>query len=180
MPDGQQASAQPRTPPQGNTGHHPIFIGIVAVGMLAIFTVGLMGQVATNEAQITGNGSVDVFKPDWDLFTQIPRMFTGDLPGQLGMAAVVGWGVVLLYLGCVIGYEHLHKAASKSGNLMAKLFKFGVIAIIIYNMYTDFKFGTIGINGFWGHAIFAIMMSFIVGYFGTMGIHLLIMAWGKG
>ncbi len=158
-------------------GHNPLFIGAVAILFLAVFVIGFLGQIQTNEAPLLGGANIDVFQPNWAVLMQIPNLFMGTLSANEATAAIVGWGIEILYLGFIVGGVELMKdAAHRSGRVIGSILITGAIGIVIYGMYNDYRYGTMP---YLGHIGFAIMMSFIVGFFGTAGIYLLEKAWQR-
>jgi hypothetical protein len=166
--DGPDKSAQPE-----------IFITAVGIAFLILFGVGVMMQVQTNEALVTNAGNVTVYQPDWAIFLQIPELVFGGFASSSDAAgALVGWGIELMYLGFIIGYEHLHHSVKRSGQFMAKAFRFLSFVVLGVNCWTDFKYGSLG-GGTWGHILFAAVASVIVGFFGTIGMYLLEIGWKR-
>jgi hypothetical protein len=160
-------------------GHPMIYIMLVGLGMLALFAVVFVAQIQTNEAYIQHSGSVSIFHPDWSIVMQIPALITGQLSSSEAAAAIVGWGIELLYLGFVVGYEILKDSVHiASGPAMAKIFRSLGWVIIAFNGYTDYLYGTLG-SGIGGHIAFALMCSAIVAYFGTIGWALISFGWRK-
>lgn len=159
-------------------GHHPRVIMVVGIAFLAMFIIGIMTQIQTNEAFITNAGVVDVYNPNWSILWQPVNLFTGKLSSAQGAATIFGWGIELVFLGLVIGFELMKTAASWSGQIMARIFVTVSIFIVLFNGYTDYKFGTLG-GGEVGHWCFAIVTSFIVGFFGTVGMFFIEYAWGR-
>jgi len=158
---------------------HPVgFIAIVGLAFIALFLIALMTQIQTNEAFVTTAGNVDVYQPDWSVFMQLPNLVMGNLSASEAAATIFGYGIELIYLGFIVGYELLHDAVSRSGQVMARIFITLSWGIVIFNGWTDFKYGSFG-NGFWGHVAFAVITSFIVGFFGTVGMYLVGAAWKR-
>jgi hypothetical protein len=163
----------------GRGGGHPAgFVCIVGIAFLILFFVALMMQVQTNEAFITHQGVVNVFHPNIEILVQIPNLVIGNPSQQEAMATMFGWGIELIYLGFIIGYEVLQTAASRSGQLMAGIFRTFSWAGILFNFWTDANYGTIG-SGLFGHIGFGLMVSFIVGFFGTVGMFLIGYGWRR-
>lgn len=153
---------------------------IVGVGMIALFLVAFMTQIQTNEASILHSGQVEIYRPNWAILAQIPVLLFGGASPQEAMATIVGWGIELLYLGCVVGFDNMHDSAGQGGWIMARVFLLVSIGLALFNWWNDFNYGTIGvIDGQWGHIIFACMTSFISGYFGTIGLHLIERGWNQ-
>lgn len=164
------------TQPRG--GHPAAFFIVVGVLFLALFAVGLMTQIQTNEAFITHVGQVNVYKPDWSILLQVPNLALGNLSTEDAAATIFGWGIEAIYLGFIIGVEILHQSVQRSGKTMAGIFKTLSWVIVLFNMWTDYLYGSLG-SGFWGHFAFALITSFIVGFFGTVGLFLIEYGWKK-
>ena len=173
---GTVASTTPGSPRR--SGHHPMFVIAVGVGFMALFIVGLMTQVQTNEAFITHAGDVSIYKPDWSIIFQVPNLVLGNLASGEAAATIFGWGIELIYLGFIVGYEILQDSVQRSGQFMGGLFRTLSWVIVIFNGWTDFQYGSLG-GGFWGHFGFAVVTSFIVGFFGTIGMYLIESGWKR-
>lgn len=164
--------------PTHTSGHPALFIILVGAGFLVLFIVGLITQVQTNEAFILHAGNVTVYKPDWSILVQIPNLVLGnDTPGEAA-ATIFGWGIELIYLGFIIGYELLQDSVQRSGQFMAALFKTLSWVVIFFNGWTDYNYGSLG-GGAWGHIGFALVTSFVVGFFGTIGMYLIEVGWKR-
>jgi hypothetical protein len=164
--------------PARSSGHPALFIIIVGVGFLILFVVALMTQVQTNEAFITHAGAVNVYRPDWSILVQIPNLVAGNLSPSEAAATIFGWGIELIYLGFIIGYELLQDSVQRSGQFMAGLFRTLSWVVVFFNGWTDYNYGSLG-GGFWGHAGFALVTSFVVGFFGTIGMYLIESGWKR-
>src|SRR5579885_213590 len=162
----------------GTSRQSAFFFFTVGIALLLFFLVVLLTQVQTNEAFITHVGSVKLFQPDWGILLQIPDLIFGNPSSSDAMATVFGWGIEFLYLAFIAGYEHALHAAHRPGKMMGSIFRTLSWGVVGFNMWTDFNYGAIG-SGFWGHLGFAVMCSFIVGFFGTVGIHFLELGWKK-
>lgn len=172
------ATASTVTATVRRSGHPALFIIIVGVGFLILFIVALMTQIQTNEAFITHAGAVNVYKPDWSILVQVPSLILGNLSPGDAAATIFGWGIELIYLGFIIGYEILQDSVQRSGQFMAGLFKTLSWVIVVFNGWTDFNYGSLG-GGYWGHLGFALVTSFIVGFFGTIGMYLIESGWKR-
>ena len=161
-----------------SSGHHPMIVFVVGVGFIVLFIVGFMTQIQTNEAFIQHTGSVAVYKPNWAILLQLFYLVQGTLSASDAAATIFGYGIELIYLGFIVGYGLLEDAVSASGQVMARIFVTGAWGIVIFNLWTDYTYGTFG-GGFWGHVGFAAATSFIVGFFGTIGVYLIRAAWRR-
>lgn len=160
----------------GYGGHHPGLLVAVGLLFLIVFIIGLMTQIETNEAFITNAGAVNVYQPDWGVFMQLPNLIGGNSSSAEAAATIFGWGIELMYLGFIVGYELVQNAVWRSGRTMAGIFRTLSWGIVFFNGWTDFHYGTFG-TGWGGHLAFALVTSFIVGYFGTIGWGLIEQGW---
>jgi hypothetical protein len=154
------------------------FIIILGFVFLGFFLLSLMMQVATNEAFMLGGSPVLGFHPDWSIFLQVPNLFLGQTSPTQSIAIMFGWGIELIYLGFIVGYDRMHHAVTVSGRTMASVFKVGSWGIVIFDIWTDANYGTLG-SGLGGHLAFAIMVGFMVAFFGTVGLHLIEYGWSR-
>jgi hypothetical protein len=161
-----------------SSAHPSWFILGVGLGFLALFLVGFMTQIGTNEAFITNAGQVNIFKPNWMILLQIPNLVMGNASPSDAMATVFGWGIELIYLGFIVGYELMHNAVDQTGQFMGGLFRTASWGIVLFNGWTDYNYGTLG-SGIGGHLAFALMQSFIVGFFATVGLFFIRFAWNQ-
>ena len=68
----------------------------------------------------------------------------GTLSPSAATATIFGWGIELIYLGFIIGYELLQESVQRSGQFMASLFKTLAWVIVFFNGYTDYTYGSLG------------------------------------
>lgn len=175
MAEGTTAQAKPATT---SRRHHAGFFVVVGLGFIALFIVGLLAQVQTSEAFIINSGQVTTYRPNLSLFMQIPDLFIGNPSPAEAAATIFGWGVELMFLGFVIGQEIMNDSVQKSGKQLATVFRFGTYIIILFNFWADYNYGIIG-SGMWGHALFAALTSFGVGFFGVVGVSFLEQGWKR-
>ena len=156
----------------------PLFgIGAIAV-LLCIYASCL--QIATSEAFIL-NGSPVNLRPNPQILLQVPQFFQGQLDTTMSKAFMWGFGIEVLYLICVFGFEIAHGAVHSSNQTLAKVFVFGMVGCILFNGWSDFQFGQMG-TGFSGQLAFAVITSFMVAFFGVVGakfIEVGVREWGK-
>ncbi len=168
-------------PTSSSAGHGSFiawFIIILGFCFLGFFLLALMMQVATNEAFMLGGTPVVGYKPDWSLFLQIPALFLGQTSPSQSIAIVFGWGIELIYLGFIVGYDRMHHAVTASGRTMATFFRVGSWGIVLFDIWTDANYGTLG-SGMGGHIAFAVMIGFMVAFFGTIGLSLIEYGWSR-
>ena len=115
---------------------------------------------------------------DWSILWQIPNLVVGNDSASEAAATIFGWGIELVYLGFIVGYELLHDSVQRSGQFMGGLFRTLSWVIVLFNGWTDYNYGSLG-GGQWGHLGFAFVTSFIVGFFGTIGMYLLEIGWRR-
>ncbi len=166
-------AATPQARPAAAKNAHPAAVfTLFGALFLLFFVVAYMAQIQTNEAFITNAGQVNVYKPDWLILMQPVNLVLGNLSPSEAMATIFGWGIELIYVSFIIGYEMMKHSSSRSGVMMSKIFITMSWGLVGLNWWTDYNYGTIG-GGIAGHIGFACMISFIVGFFGTIGIALL-------
>lgn len=148
---------------RGNVPALKLALGVVLVGF---FLLALLLQVQTSEAFIL-SGSQVTLAPNWGILSQPYDLARGMLPINVAQAAMWGWGIELVYLVCVVGEVTVH------GRLHG-WFKTGAVVLVGFNVWTDFNYGSLP-SGFGGQVAFAGITSFIVAFFGVVGLN---MIWG--
>src|SRR5947209_2658140 len=146
---------------RGNVPILKLVLGLVLVGF---FVLALKLQIQTSEAFLLGGPAVSL-APNWGILRQPAELVQGSLTTDLAKAAMWGWGIELVYLVCVIGEVSLH------GRLHG-WFKTGAIALVAFDFWTDFQYGSLA-SGVGGQIGFAGITSFIVAFFGIVGLDLL-------
>lgn len=143
-----------------------LFVGVL---LLFFFLTGTLLHIQTSEAFFLGGQQVSL-SPNWGVLLQPWLLFTGQLEPRMAQAVMWGWGIEATFLICVIGYEVAHDAVAASSRRMAGWFRTGTIILILFNGYTDFQYGSISPgSGFWAQLAFALITSFVVFFFGTIG-----------
>ena len=148
---------------RGNVPALRLVLGVVLVGF---FLLALLLQIQTSEAFIL-NGTPVALAPNWDLLSQPYALLHGTLPINVAKAVMWGWGIELVYLVCVVGEVTVH------GRLQ-DWFKTGAVVLVGFNLWTDFNYGSLP-SGIGGQIAFAGITSFIVAFFGVIGLNLI---WG--
>lgn len=146
---------------RGNVPALRLVLGVILVGF---FLLALLLQIQTSEAFIL-NGSQVSLAPNWGILSQPYDLARGTLPISVAMAAMWGWGIELVYLVCVVGEVAMH------GRLRG-WFKTGAIVLVGFNIWTDFNYGSLP-SGLGGQIAFAGITSFIVAFFGVVGLNLI-------
>lgn len=142
------------------------YLGLGALLMIFWVLASLL-QIQTSEAFLLHGPTVS-FMPNWAVLMQPVSLVQGQLSIDSAKAAMWGWGIELIYLVCVIGFELSHDAISAANRKLAVWFRTGAIVLIAFDAYTDFSYGTLA-SGFWGQVAFAGVTAFIVMFFGVVG-----------
>jgi len=145
-------------------GDVPLLRLVLGVILIAFFLLALMLQIQTSEAFLLGGAPVGL-APDWGTLRQPLDLVRGLLPMDLSKAVIWGWGIELVYLVCVIG------EVSVQGRLQG-WFKTGAILLVGFNFWTDFNYGSMP-SGLGGQFAFAGITSFVVAFFGVIGLNLI-------
>jgi hypothetical protein len=141
-------------------------IGLGFVLMIFWFMCSLI-EIEATEAWIVPN--TVHFIPNWDILLQIPQLVTGKgLDTTHAQAAFLGWGVELVTLVVILGYDIAADSISHANSNLVDTFKTGLILIIIFNLITNFTYGSLG-SGILGHLVFTVVLSFVSWFFGLIG-----------
>lgn len=141
-------------------------MGLGAVLMCFWFMCSLI-EIEATESWIVPN-TIN-FKPNWDILMQIPQLITGKgLDTAHAQAAFLGWGVEMVTLVIIIGFDIAAESIAHANKDLVDIFKTGMVIIAIFNLITNLQFGTLG-NGFFGHLAFALVLSFVSWFFGLVG-----------
>lgn len=159
---------------------------IIAIGalLIAFFSLCFLTQITTNEAWIQGQSTVNVYQPNFGILLQPILIFVGHigpvtLDGVPTAAVVFGWGIEVVYMAfSVVGFELIHHSVHQAGRILGFTFEILALGAVAINWYTDYAYGSLG-SGEWGHAIFATMTAFVVGYFFNLGYSLIRLGWSK-
>ncbi len=138
--------SQTQTAPTAKHGTSPLLVILVGLACLAFWLLASLLQIQTSEAFIL-NGSAVTLAPNWAILNQPLDFFRGQLNPSIAKAVVWGWGIELIYLVCIVGYEIAHESVKSANKRFAPWFQTGMFALIIFDGYTDFKYGTLG-SGF--------------------------------
>jgi len=147
-----------------NRGNVPLLKILLGVLLLVFFLLALMLQIQTSEAFIL-NGAPVTLAANWGVLLQPWQLFHGQLPLDMAKAVMWGWGIELIYLVCVIG------EVSVPGRL-GSVFKTGALVLIGFDFWTDLNYGSMA-SGLGGQIAFAAVTSFIIAFFGVLGLNLI-------
>jgi uncharacterized membrane protein YciS (DUF1049 family) len=147
----------------------------ILVGILLelFFVLGSILHIMTSEAFFMAGKTVGVGgATNWQVLWQPYLLVAGQYDPAMQEAVMWGWGIELVFLICIVGYDKLHRNVRSSSRPMAKLFRAGTIILVFFDGWTDFSYGNVA-SGIWGQMAFALITAFIVFYFGTGGFHLI-------
>ncbi len=156
-------NAQAVTPASTQSGA-PILKLILGVILILMFLLATMLQIQTSEAFIL-NGKAVGLSANWAILRQPFQLAQGTLSLDMAKAVMWGWGIECIYLVCVVGEVTL------SGRWHG-WFKTGAILLVAFDFYTDMQYGNMA-SGIGGQLAFAAVTSFIVAFFGYLGIELI-------
>jgi hypothetical protein len=149
----------------------PIPLLLIGLALIVFWVLASLLQIQTSEAFIL-NGPAVTFVPNWGVLKQPLDLVQGHLTIDMAKATMWGWGIELVYLVCIVGYEVAHESVKASNRHLASWFRTGVVALIAFDAYTDFQYGQLA-SGFWGQVAFAGITAFIVAFFGVIGFRLI-------
>jgi hypothetical protein len=139
--------------------------------LILFFVMGSILHISTSEAFFNHGSTVGIIA-NWSILQQPYDLITGKLAPNMQESVMWGWGIELVFLICVVGYETAHAHVRAASLRMSKLFRVGSVVLIFFDGWTDFQYGNIA-SGFWGQLAFALITAFIVFFFGTIGWHLI-------
>ena len=145
-------------------GNVPILKLILGLLLLVFFLLALMLEIQTSEAFLL-NGPAVTLAPNWGILRQPMELVQGGLRADMAKAVMWGWGIELTYLVCVVGEVSTH-----AGRLHG-WFKTGALVLVAFNVWTNINYGTLA-SGVGGQLAFAGITSFVVAFFGIVGINL--------
>src|SRR5579859_6614558 len=166
-----RAHAVPLPAPASRHGSSPLACLLLGAVLVLFWLLASLLQIQTSEAFIL-HGPVVSFVPNWGIVHQPVDLVGGSLSPDLAKAVMWGYGIELIYLVCVVGYEVAHESVKASNQHLASVFRTGAIALIAFDAYTDFQYGSLA-SGFWGQVAFALVTAFIVAFFGVIGVRLI-------
>ena len=149
----------------------PLPLLLVGLALLTFWVLASLLQIQTSEACIL-KGPVVTFIPNWGILKQPFDLIGGHLSTDLAKATMWGWGIELIYLVCIVGYEIAHESVKASNQHLASWFRTGAVALIVFDAYTDYQYGNLA-SGPGGQLAFAAVTAFIVAFFGIVGVRLI-------
>ena len=163
------AKSTPAAAP-ASRGNVPILKLALGVILVLFFVLALMLQIQTSEAFIL-NGQAVGLSANWAILKQPFVLAQGNLPLDMAKAVMWGWGIELIYLVCVVGEVAIH-------GRLSGLFKTGAVILVLFDFWTDMQYGTMA-SGIGGQIAFAAVTSFIVAFFGYVGLELIFHSIGE-
>lgn len=149
----------------------PLLKFLLGAALIVLWLIASLLQIQTSESFIL-NGPVVSYAADWAILRQPYALVMGGLSPMMAKAVMWGWGVELVFLVCVIGYEEAHATISAGNKRLAMLFRLGSIVIIVFDAWTDFNYGSLP-SGLGGQIAFALITAFVVMFAGVAGVHLI-------
>ena len=96
----------------------PIPVILVGLGLILFWVLASMLQIQTSEAFLL-NGPAVTFVPDWGILKQPVDLVQGHLTTDMAKGVMWGWGIELIYLVCIVGYEVAHEGVKASNRHLA-------------------------------------------------------------
>ena len=144
---------------RGNVPALKIGVGVI---LLLFFLLALMLQIQTSEAFILNSTAVGL-SANWAILRQPIELAQGTLSLNMAKAVMWGWGIESIYLVCVLGEVAIPRWRG--------LFITGAFALVAFDFWTDFNYGSLP-SGMGGQIAFALVTSFIVAFFGAIGLEM--------
>jgi hypothetical protein len=86
---------------------------VLGVVLLAFFTVGSVLHIQTSEAFFLMGQTVRL-SPNWSVLAQPWQLMNGQLDPKMAETTMWGWGIELVFLICVVGFEIAHDGIAAS------------------------------------------------------------------
>lgn len=147
--------------------------GSIILFVLGVISLGFWVTIIVQDVQATqafGNSGVAFSMSGSTLSTvqEIWFLFTTDLPISSKRLIIYGWGIELIMLIGVVGWEIAKSGIGYHNPKLANVFGSGAIAIIIFNIWTTANFGT---SLTWGSFGSALLNAFGSAFFGVIGAY---------
>src|SRR6266568_924822 len=118
-----------------------LFVALVGL-IIAGFGIAAMSlQIQTTEVWINGGGVASI-TPNYSIFTQPLDMLNGKISGNALIDVLVGWGIELTFIMCLIGFEHAHAGVRRGNSKLADVFVVGCIIVAAMNWLADYNYGS--------------------------------------
>lgn len=155
-------SATATTTPTTKSVSAPILDLLIGLAALLLFVIAFILQIQTSEAFIL-NGSPVTLAANWGVLLQPIQLMQGNLSMNMSKAVMWGWGIEIIFLVVLVGeitYHGPHKGWLKTGAFI----------LIAFNCWADYNYGSLP-SGILGQIAFAAITSFIVAFFGIIGVN---------
>src|SRR5260370_24352373 len=104
----------------------PLPVLLVGLALLVFWVLASLLQIQTSEAFIL-RGPAVTFVPNCGILKQPVELVQGQLTTDLAKATMWGWGIELIFLVCIVGYEVAHESVKASNRHLAAWFRTGII-----------------------------------------------------
>ena len=105
----------------------PLPLLIVGLALILFWVLASVLQIQTSEAFLL-RGPAVTFVPNWGVLKQPLDLVQGHLTTDMAKATMWGWGIELIYLVCIVGYEVAHESVKASNHHLAAWFRTGAVA----------------------------------------------------
>lgn len=156
-------------------GRNPLVLGIVGVLLLALWLGLSLFQIQTTESWALAAPAPGVSGQSWGVIFQALELVTGQLSGAVGKSVAIGWAVEVITLVFGMCLEIAAHGVGRSSKLMQSVFVFGGFALLGFNGFTDYSYGSLP-SGTCGQLFFAGLMSFVVVFGLPAGLELILRA----
>src|SRR5437588_424259 len=106
----------------------PLPLILLGVLFLTFWVLATLLQIQTSEAFIE-NGPAVALVPNWTILMQPVDLVAGHLSIVEAKATLWGWGMELIFLLCIVGYEIAHDSVKVSSKQLAPWFNTGTIIL---------------------------------------------------
>src|ERR1051326_4753697 len=114
-----RASAPVASAASAHRARSPLPLLLVGAAQVLFWLLASILQIQTSEAFML-HGPVVSLIPDWNVLQQPVDLVSGHLSPALVKAVMWGWGIELIYLVCVVGYEVAHESVRASNRHLAR------------------------------------------------------------
>lgn len=156
----------------------PLPMLVLGLVCIAFWLDILLLEVQASEAFLLHGSIITFSSSNWNTLLQPWELVQGTLDINMRMAVIWGWGIELIYLVCIVGWEVAQSAIGYHNPKLAGWFKTGALILIVFNAWSNFQYGNLA-SGFWGQIGFAAITSFGSAFFGIVGVYLLERAFAK-
>jgi hypothetical protein len=153
-------------------GGHPIPLVIIGILALALWVIATLLSIEATEAW-SGNSHVATFVPNFAVVLQIGELLNGTkLTAQEAKSYFTGWGIEVVTLIIVIGYEAAKDGILVANHRLTSWFTVGLGITFIWNIFTNLIYGWDGSNiGL--QIVFGLFTSFVSTFFAIVSYSML-------